>query len=109
MQRKAARRLNFPSAGIPRLQGQSTSLGPAASPTLPIVIASGLELNPFSALGAGVICQAWAARAAVIPAKAGIYSSNLWQCAVGDGIPAFAGMTRVSRGVPFQTTPAATA
>ena len=33
----------------------------------------------------GVICETWALEAAVIPAKAGIYSANLPQCAV-DGL-----------------------
>jgi hypothetical protein len=34
------------------------------------------------ALSNGVICRTWALEAAVIPAKAGIYSANLWKCAV---------------------------
>jgi hypothetical protein len=33
-------------------------------------------------LGGGVICETWALPAAVIPAKAGIYSANLRKCAV---------------------------
>jgi hypothetical protein len=32
--------------------------------------------------GTGVICETWALPAAVIPAKAGIYSANLRKCAV---------------------------
>jgi hypothetical protein len=35
--------------------------------------------------GTGVICETWALQAAVIPAKAGIYSTNLRKCAV-DGM-----------------------
>jgi len=35
--------------------------------------------------GTGVICKVWALRAAVIPAKVGIYSANLRGCAV-DGL-----------------------
>ncbi|MGD0010023.1 MAG: lysylphosphatidylglycerol synthase transmembrane domain-containing protein [Terriglobia bacterium] len=35
--------------------------------------------------GTGVICETWALEAAVIPAKAGIYSANLRKCAV-DGL-----------------------
>jgi hypothetical protein len=33
----------------------------------------------------GVICETWALEAAVIPAKAGIYSANLRKCVV-DGL-----------------------
>ena len=33
-------------------------------------------------LGANAICEAWALQAAVIPAKAGIYSASLWKRAV---------------------------
>jgi hypothetical protein len=35
-----------------------------------------------SFVGTGVICETWALEAAVIPAKAGIYSANLCKCAV---------------------------
>ncbi len=39
--------------------------------------------------GVGVICETWALEAAVIPAKAGIYSANLRKCAVSglDSLP----------------------
>jgi hypothetical protein len=36
-------------------------------------------------VGTGVTCETWALQAAVIPAKAGIYSANLRKCAV-DGL-----------------------
>ena len=35
-----------------------------------------------TAHGIGVICETRALQAAVIPAKAGIHSANLWKCAV---------------------------
>ena len=58
--------------------------------------------------GTGVICETWALEAAVIPAKAGIYSANLRKCAV-DGLDSSrhggTAMTGVSKGIPSQMTP----
>ena len=42
----------------------------------------------------------------VIPAKAGIHSVGKHLHRLAEGIPAFAGMTSVSKGIPFQMTPA---
>jgi hypothetical protein len=51
--------------------------------------------------GTGVICEAWALQAAVIPAKAGIYPANLRKCAV-DGLDSrFRGNDRRFEGDPI--------
>jgi hypothetical protein len=63
--------------------------------------------SPVShAFGTGVIVQTWSLQGAVIPAKAGIHSANLWNALARDWIPAFAGMTGVSKGILSPMTPA---
>jgi len=56
-------------------------------------------------LGTGVICEIWPLPWAVIPAKAGIHPQAIENAATTDWIPAFAGMTCVSKGIAFQMTP----
>jgi hypothetical protein len=56
-------------------------------------------------LGTGVICEIWPLPWAVIPAKAGIHPQAIENAATTDWIPAFAGMTWVSKGIAFQMTP----
>jgi hypothetical protein len=55
--------------------------------------------------GTGVICEIWALPWAVIPAKAGIHPQAIENAPLKDWIPAFAGMTCVSKGIAFQMTP----
>jgi hypothetical protein len=58
------------------------------------------RLHPRS----GVICKARALPGAVIPAQAGIHPQAIGNAPSKGWIPAFAGMTRVAIGVPFQMT-----
>jgi hypothetical protein len=54
-----------------------------------------------STLSNGVICETWALEAAVIPAKAGIYSANLWRCAVIELDSRFRGNDRRPEWIPI--------
>jgi hypothetical protein len=56
---------------------------------------------PLLRPGTGVICETWALEAAVIPAKAGIYSAKLRKCTV-DGLDSrFRGNDRRFEGDPI--------
>jgi hypothetical protein len=60
------------------------------------------------ACGTGVICETWALQAAVIPVPPWREESTrqtFGNALSTDWIPAFAGMTGVSKGIPSQMTP----
>jgi hypothetical protein len=63
------------------------------------------KINNLTKTATGVICEIWVLPWAVIPVKAGIHPPAIENAPLTDWIPAFAGMTCVSKGIAFQMAP----